>query len=145
MYTVDDRDVVVPLGSLPPSDPGAPTPLVLADEFTAVVAYMVADHALAAIERLTDGSPEDGETMALVRFLGCKAHMLGPPNDEAFRGHPLASRGLHPYGAFCVRRSSWLRTLERMNEVHPHHRPELFQRYLWRSRQSSSTRTRRPV
>jgi hypothetical protein len=129
MYTVDDRDEVVPLDGLPPSDTGAPMPLVLADESTAVVAYMVPDRALAAIERLTEGSPEDGETMALVRFLGCKAHMLGPPNDEAFRGHPLASRGLHPYGAFRVQKSSWLRTLERMNEVHPRHRPELFQRY----------------
>jgi hypothetical protein len=52
--------------------------------------------------------------------------MFGPPNDEAFHGHPLAERGLHPYGAFRIVNSSWIRTLERMNSVHPHHRPEVF-------------------
>ncbi|MGC4066352.1 MAG: hypothetical protein QM784_17320 [Polyangiaceae bacterium] len=71
--------------------------------------------------------PEDvGEPFALVRFKFCYAHMFGPPNDEAFRGHPLSSRGLHPYGAFEVTHSSWIRRLERMNAVHPYHRPEVF-------------------
>jgi hypothetical protein len=46
--------------------------------------------------------------------------------DEAFAGHPLASRGLHPYGAFEVSHSSWIRRLEKMNSVHPRHRPEAF-------------------
>jgi hypothetical protein len=31
---------------------------------------------------------------------------------------------LHPYGVFKIENSSWVRTLERMNAVHPHHRPE---------------------
>jgi len=52
--------------------------------------------------------------------------MFGPPNDEAFRGHPFASRGLHPYGAFRVEGSSWIRKLERMNRVHQAHEPERF-------------------
>jgi hypothetical protein len=129
MYMVDELDAVVPLEGLPRWDTGAPMPLVLANEFTAVVAYMVPDASLEAIEPLIDGSPEDGEAMALVRFVGCRAHMLGAPNDEALRGHPLASRGLQPYGAHRVRNSSWLRSLERMNAVHPHHRPELFHGY----------------
>ena len=48
------------------------------------------------------------------------------PNDEAFHGHPLASRGLAPYRVFEVRRSSFVRELERMNSVHPQHKPEDF-------------------
>ncbi len=55
--------------------------------------------------------------------------MFGPPNDEAFAGHPLASRGLQPYGAFEVLASSWIRQLERMNAVHRHHDPEDFAVY----------------
>src|SRR5262245_11285948 len=54
--------------------------------------------------------------------------MFGPPNDEAFYGHPLAARGLHPYGTFQVEHSSWIRQLERMNSVHPRHRPDMFRR-----------------
>lgn len=46
------------------------------------------------------------------------------PNDEAFEGHPLASRGLKPYSVFEVKNSSWIRRLERMNSVHRCHRPE---------------------
>ena len=49
------------------------------------------------------------------------------PNDEAFAGHPLSSRGLRPYGAFEVHDSSWIHQLEHMNSVHPYHRRE---RYL---------------
>jgi hypothetical protein len=59
-------------------------------------------------------------------FRGVAAHMFGPPNDEAFRGHPLAARGLHPYGVFRIENSSWIRKLERMNSVHRQHRPERY-------------------
>jgi hypothetical protein len=52
--------------------------------------------------------------------------MFGLPNDEAFNGHPLASRGLHPYGAFRIEDSSWIRKLERMNSIHPYHRADPF-------------------
>ena len=55
--------------------------------------------------------------------------MFGPPSDEAFDGHPLASRGLEPWDAFEVVDSSWVRQLERMNAVHPAHRPEHFADY----------------
>lgn len=64
--------------------------------------------------------------MALIHFPGYEAYLFGPPNDEAFQGHPLASRGLHPYGAFRIDRSSWIRRLERMNAVHPYHNPERY-------------------
>jgi len=52
--------------------------------------------------------------------------MFGPPNDEAFGGHPLAHRGLGPYAVFEVRQSSWIRQLERMNSVHRQHEREWF-------------------
>lgn len=55
--------------------------------------------------------------------------VFGPPNDEAFSGHPLYSRGLRPYASFVVANSSWIRSLSKMNEVHPHHRPEHFASY----------------
>jgi hypothetical protein len=45
------------------------------------------------------------------------AHTFGPSNDEAFSGHPLAARGLTPYGAFKIENSSWVRHLERMNSA----------------------------
>jgi hypothetical protein len=44
----------------------------------------------------------------LLEFSGCYAHLFGPPNDEAFSGHPLASRGLQPYRITEVKHSSWI-------------------------------------
>src|SRR5690606_37185003 len=64
--------------------------------------------------------------IAIVEFAVCYDLMFGAPNDEAFQGHPLANRGLDPYGAFEVQNSSWIRQLERMNSVHPYHKPERF-------------------
>ena len=60
--------------------------------------------------------------------------ILRSKNDEAFSGHPLADRGLAPYGAFRIERSSWIRVLERMNAVHPCHSPALYEEfthYIW--------------
>ena len=64
-----------------------------------------------------------------MRFAVTRATSLGAPNDEAFAGHPLASRGLHPYGAFEILDSSWVRALERMNRVHSRHTPAMFAAY----------------
>lgn len=129
MYQVDHQDEVHELLDVPQSSIGAPIPTIVADEHRVVLAYYLED----------DEDPEwDGqnirlvgptgvsEPLAIVRFASCYAHMFGPPNDEAFRGHPLASRGLHPYGAFEIHKSSWIRGLERMNSVHDYHRPEEF-------------------
>jgi len=52
--------------------------------------------------------------------------MFGPPNDEAFSGHPLAARGLEPYSVFEIAGSTWLRSLVQMNSVHPYHNADRF-------------------
>jgi hypothetical protein len=125
MYSVDERDEVVEIQHVPQSSIGAPLPLVVADERRLFLAYIVE-----AIDPEWDGrtvrvvgADTAGEVIALVQFARARAHFFGPPNDEAFAGHPLAERGLHPYGAFEVRHSSWIRRLEHMNSVHPHHTP----------------------
>jgi hypothetical protein len=128
MYDVDDKDQVRELQNVPQSSGGAPLPLVLGDDDRVVLAYYVRQNIPG-----WDGSwvrimsPSEGdEPVAIVSFSFCYAYMFGPPNDEAFTGHPLAARGLEPYGAFEVEHSSWIRRLERMNSVHPSHRPERF-------------------
>jgi hypothetical protein len=129
MYEVDNQDRVLRLEGVPQSSVGAPIPLVLADENRVVLAYYLGpdvekNEALSLSVRVID--PALAERVALLRFEGCFAHMLGPPNDEASEGHPLAGRGLEPYAAFRVENSSWLRRLERMNRVHRYHRADRF-------------------
>ena len=128
MYEVDQQDHVVPLEDVPQSSIGAPIPVVLADEHRVALAYYMENtppdwdgKSVRVVGPLTDG-----ELVALVLFKDPIAHMFGPPNDEAFAGHPLAGRGLEPYAAFRIENSSWIRRLERMNSVHPYHRPERF-------------------
>jgi hypothetical protein len=129
MYEVDARDRVVELEDVPQSSVGAPLPVVVADESTLQLAYY-----LSVPDTDWDGTyvrevdVDTDDPVALVRFEGAYAWLLGPPNDEAFEGHPLASRGLHPYAAFRIEDSSWIRRLERMNSVHEQHAPERFAR-----------------
>lgn len=128
MYSVDGRDRVVELDDVPQSDVGAPCPLVLASEGKVIVVYYVSNPPEGwdgTTVTIVDPNAS-AEPAAIVRFSWVTASMFGPPNDEAFSGHPLAGRGLHPYGAFEVFDSSWVRRLERMNAVHPHHRPERY-------------------
>jgi hypothetical protein len=130
MYTVDDKDSVRRLDVLPKSDTGSPLPVVVSDERTTLVAYLMWEP-VEAWDGLTMASRPAGpgledEPFAIVRFVRELAHMFGPPNDEAFSGHPLASRGLEPYGVFEVLNSSWIRALEKMNRVHRDHRPDRY-------------------
>ena len=128
MYEVDEKDRVVELEEIPQSSVGAPLPLVIANEQCVALAYYMNSTDPTwdgKTVRIVDEESSD-EPIALVR-LDCVAHMFGPPNDEAFTGHPLASRGLHPYGAYRIEGSSWIRGLEKMNRVHKHHKPERFE------------------
>jgi hypothetical protein len=129
MYDADARDRVLPLDDVPQSSVGAPLPVVVADENALRLAYYasVPDSEWdGTYVRVVDLGTED--PVVLVQFEGAHAWFHGPPNDEAFAGHPLAHRGLHPYAAFRIEDSSWVRRLERMNSVHEHHRPENFAR-----------------
>lgn len=131
MYSIDNKDAVVALKNVPQSSVGAPCPFVLSDEYTRLLAYIVerVDPNWDGTHVRMMGSETSDETIALIRFTRCRAFMFGSPNDEAFQGHPLASRGLLPHSASEVTHSSWIRKLERMNSVHSRHMPEYFADY----------------
>ena len=130
MYTITSADRPKELASLPQSCIGAPCPMLLVGEHRLRLAYYLEEGRLppewAAVSVRPEAMNDSNDLCAVVEFARPYAHMFGPPNDEAFTGHPLASRGLAPYAVFEVEYSSWLRQLERMNSVHPYHRPEQF-------------------
>jgi len=133
MYNVDENDRVIELAKVPQSSVGAPAPFVISDGSQVVLAYYMQETPTEGDDGATIRivGPSDGDRpIAIVRFAFCNAHYLGMPNDEAFEGHPLESRGLKPYGVFEIKNSSWIRRLERMNSAHPFHRPKMF----WRKR-----------
>ncbi len=127
MYDIDSKDRVVELKEFPQSSVGAPIPIVLASEHKVAVAYYLNN-----VPDNWDGSTvnvvgtDSKEPLAIVVFETCLAHYSGPPNDEAFSGHPLANRGLEPYACFEVLDSSWIRIMESRNAVHPYHNKQRF-------------------
>ncbi len=128
MYSVDEKDRVIEVTDIPQSSVGAPLPIIMSDEFITVVAFYLQDTPdnWDGISVCVVSAETNGEPLALVKFSHCYASMFGPPNDEAFVGHPLANRGLTPYGAFRIENSSWIRHLEKMNAIHIHHNPDRF-------------------
>lgn len=128
MYEVDEKDEAIKLRDVPQSSVGAPNPIVLAGEHDVLLTYYLEDtpEGWDGMTVRIVGSDSEGEPVAIVTFKYCTAHMFGPPNDEAFSGHPLAERGLKPYGVFEVKDSSWIRKLEKMNAVHPQHDKQQF-------------------
>jgi hypothetical protein len=123
LYIVDDLDKVKRLKDVPQSDIGAPLPIVIANE-----GYLGLLYYLSQPDPNWDGTyvnvvstASDEMAVAIIEFELPTTHSLGPPNDEAFSGHPLAFRGLRPYAAFEILDSSWIRQLERMNSVHRCH------------------------
>lgn len=133
MYSIND-DTVVEISDVPSPDPGAPLPIVHASENGLQIAFYVAEgdsHWKSSHAKLWSDSDElvVEDCVAIVTCHGNYAHAFGPPNDEAFSGHPLSERGLHPYGVFEVKDSSWIRAFEQMNSVHEAHSPEAFSQY----------------
>ncbi len=128
-YTVHEDDRVHRIADIPQSSVGAPLPCVVSSECRLAIAYLteVRDENWdgSTIRAVSPQSENLG--ICVVRFEHPRCHFLGPPNDEAFNGHPLAARGLEPYGSFTVAPSSWIRALEAMNSVHPYHKPSAFQ------------------
>lgn len=131
MYAVDENDRVIILDAAPLCDGGAPLPAVVSDDHKLMLAYFVAEADPSWDGKTAKSVAHDtsGKVVAIVRFQQPYCHMLGPPNDEAFIGHPLAKRGLKRYAVAEVVSSSWIRGLEAMNAVHPFHKPELFADY----------------
>jgi len=116
-------DEVVELRGLQ-SSVGAPCPMVLSDEHTLYVAYYMQDE------------PDEFmlEAVGLVKFEGFHAFQFGPPNDEAFNGHPLYAKGLRPYGMFQINNSTWIKDLCQRNSVHPYHSDAVFSKlshFVW--------------
>src|SRR3569833_1602594 len=112
MYSVDELDRVVELDSIPKPEPGAPEPIVVADEQAVVVSYRTAH---------SEPSTDQLDTFCSVRFHLAHTHLFGAPNDEALEGHPLWNRGLGFYSVYRVDQSSLIRRLAAMNSVHRQH------------------------
>lgn len=134
MYTITESDRPRRITSVPQSSIGAPCPLLVADGSHLRLAYYLQDDRLdvdweSAPVRPPSRPGTSEDLCGLVTIEHPYAHMFGPPNDEAFSGHPLAARGLEPYSVFEVDGSSWLRSLARMNSVHPYHKDAHFSAY----------------
>lgn len=113
---------------VPQSSVGAPLPSLVADEHTLFVCYLVQaydpnwDGSTIQLMDLDSGS----EPLAVLKVPQCRAHLFGPPNEEAIGGHRLVKLGLEPFSAFEVVNSAWIAELERANRVHPYHRASMF-------------------
>jgi hypothetical protein len=130
MYIIDQQDKVTTIKSAPQPSAGAPLPFVMSDEHNLLLVYIheqLPGELDSSYEKVVD-SNSSKDPVALIQFHHYYAYFFGPPNDEAFEGHPLADRGLEPYGVFQVLQSSWVRQLERMNSVHPCHDPKRFEK-----------------
>jgi hypothetical protein len=125
------QDEVIGVGNLPQPETGAPLPVLVSDEHNLYCAYYLGDWPDdwdGKTVRMMDIDTDD-EIVTIVRFYHFLVYQFGPPNDEAFHGHPLYKKGLRPYGAFEIVNSSWIDKFEKMNSVHPNHRKERFYSY----------------
>lgn len=125
-----ESDIVKVLEDLVQPEPGAPCPLFVASEHRLLLAYFARDGDPnwddAKANPVKEGAVD--EPIAIITFVAPYAHTFGPPNDEAFAGHPLHARGLRPWRVQEVLASSWINSLARMNSVHPYHKQEQFDR-----------------
>jgi hypothetical protein len=78
MYAVDEMDEVEALQGIPRSDVGAPSPMLLADEFSTVVSFVLRSDDCAVVEPLTDVRMRCERTRGLASLLTHEARR--PPH-----------------------------------------------------------------
>jgi hypothetical protein len=107
-------------------DTGAPLPHVVSSGARTIVVYLAREpdpNWDGSYANVVDPAAPSPESIVMATFEECLIYKFGAPNDEALAGHRLYGRGLTPYGAHTVERSRWIREQERINSVHPQHRP----------------------
>jgi hypothetical protein len=110
---MDDRESLVELVDFPESNPGAPCPVVYANEHNVLVAYHLS-------LRACDES--EGSVSGVILFEYVDSLLFGSPNDEALHGHRLAKLGLKSYSFYEVKKSIWIADLCARNRVHRAHK-----------------------
>ena len=107
-------------------DIGAPLPHVVASDNTTLLIYLASQRDAewdGTSARVMDPASDASEPLALVSFDRCISHRFGAPNNEVLAGHPLNGKGLEPYAAHIVERSSWIAQLQAINSVHTRYDP----------------------
>jgi len=92
---VDPRVRVVVLSALPRPDIACPMPTLIGDEDHVILGYYTEVH-----------------DWAIVRFVGCQSHALGPPNGESIPEHPLFKHGLGRSDCYEVKPSPWIEAIK---------------------------------
>jgi hypothetical protein len=112
--------VVEQILDIPECAPGAPMPIVFAEQGAAGVAYYASPRWQSAHR------PGWRQAAVGVLFPRVSAVYFGRPGDESFGGHPLFKYGLNYYTAARVRNSPWIESLMAMHSLHPAPRPEAY-------------------
>jgi hypothetical protein len=104
-------------------DPNAPCPcLIQTDNHAFLLLNMFEDTPIDVT------ASESAQLVGVITWQDLCASLMGPPNDEAISGHRLWDRGLQQVlWAGEVFGSAWVRSLERMNAVHPRHDPRRYE------------------
>ena len=97
-----ERDIPVLLDTVPMPAPASTEPFVVANEGRAILVYRIAP----SHQRRYGPFVENEQPFCLVRFDGAVFQSLGPPNDDELSQHVLHEKGLQPYGAYEVRKST---------------------------------------
>jgi hypothetical protein len=119
MYSVDDLDRVLERYDLPQACTGVPRAVVLSDEDNVSVAY--------ATQKGWNDPERTVPQYAVVTFIRYGSYMCGQPDEKAFSGHPLYTRGLEPFSFSEVIGSSWLRQLIELDKANPYRNDAVYE------------------
>jgi hypothetical protein len=108
-------EAVVAVDSSVRWEPNAPNAVLLADDSARAVLAL-------------DAHRDDSDTRAVVLIWeGVRHSSMGSPSDEAVSGHRLYEKGLRDLTWLgLVQESELIASLERINSVHPMHKPERY-------------------
>lgn len=110
-------------------DVGAPLPFILCNDYKTFLTFYISEpdpNWDGTYVNIVDPSSSEPSSLCLVEFKHCVSSKFGHPNDEALDGHPLSDRGLEPYTAQIVKNSQWIEEIAKINNAHPHDKPEVW-------------------
>ncbi len=126
MYRLTGNDTVTKEEAIPFPDVGAPMPHFMGNEERLLLSYcigFVGVDSFSPVKTPHVVNESSRSEVVIVEFRNPVSCFLVPISDETFDAHPLARRGLLPYGVYRIDNSSWKSQTIASTYFHPRPSP----------------------
>src|SRR6185437_11809106 len=108
-------------------DSGSPSPMIISNDNELFVSFYANKDRTSAVPVERNICYDVG--IYVLKFKLYMKFTFGFPGEETLRGHPYSRLGMKSYSFYELKKSDLIKSLQRIDKVHPRHNPEKWEKY----------------